>query len=182
MPTQYTTLGFGISARAQIDAGIIPGDQASVDALNPLLLPVQLTSSNPPLPFNQPSTTPQDIYVRIPGTGQRFLQGLRFSIEYPRSLIEFGVAPPTPQPMVIGIWAGSIPDGYTPPVLSQTALTVTVNLFDPQALNSLFQSASNLNTIVPVQGGDYIALVVHLTVVGPLIPFRPYFEASVELI
>lgn len=185
MPPVYATLGFGITAQASLNAagfpGAIIGQPEFSTVIPPLLLPLQLTASNPKPEFNiVPSTTPQDIYVRIPGVGQRFLRGLRMSIEYPTALAIPPLPLISPGPLTIGIWAGSIPDGTTPPILSQTLLTVTIQAF-AQGNNSRFQSASNLTNIVPVQGGDYIAMVVYYPTVT-VGPSHPYIEASVELI
>jgi hypothetical protein len=182
---QYNTLGLGIAAFPGVNTfqsihGTAPLLGTTSKEINtPLLLPVQFTSSNKG--GDIAVTTPQDIYVRIPGTGRRFLRGLRCSIEYPKA-IDFSFVVPT-SPVIIGIWTGSIPDGFTPAILAQSALTVQLTFFDPQAAGSHFQSASNLTNVIAVNGGDYIAMVVLVTqTLGYAFGDLPYIEASVELI
>ncbi len=172
LPTYYT-FGSGISSQ---EASAPPVGQTTNYGTAPLILPIQLSSSNPPT-ASYNVTSPSNIYLRIPGSGPKRLSGLRYSLEY-ATADNFTFKD---VPAIIGVWMGRGVDGFTSPQIRQTALVDNFMLRDSRAATSRMQQGSNMRDEVMVNGGDYVALVVELP--GGATPENGaiFVTASVEL-
>jgi hypothetical protein len=138
----------------------------------PLIMPVQFSSSSS---VANPTTQPNDIYVRVPGSGPRTIRALRWSIEYS---IESATVTPIPGAL-IGLWTGPNPsDDVTPPVLRRSSL---FQQFGFGSNASKFQQGANLvpSDAVTVNGGDYISIA--LVISGSPDINLIYVSGSVEI-
>jgi hypothetical protein len=161
----YFTFGLGISNQYN-------GPITGTNLINvPLIMPVQFSSSNSAA---NPTTQPNDIYVRVPGSGPRTIRALRWSIEY-----SIESATVTPLPAFIGLWTGPNPsDDVTPPVITRSTL---FQQFPFGSNASKFQQGANLvpSDAVTVNGGDYISIA--LVISGSPDINLIYVSGSVEI-
>jgi hypothetical protein len=168
------TFGLGISN--QFSPPVSIGSRNNI-VFGPLIIPTQFSSTG--FPPQLEITSPNDIYVRIPGTGPRTLRGLRWNVEYAKA--QNPDLPSFPN-TIIGIWAGSEPDSaFIPPTVTRSALVDTFTFNDPSASSSHFQQGRNLADSINVNGGDYIAAVLFIPDGTSANQALTYISISVEI-